>query len=112
MHMILFVLDDPERLDQLLGAWDAAGVTGATIIESTGIGRRRGRDLPMRYMFGATGNYVEEGHYTLLALVESPERAQRCLEATETLLGDLNQPHTGVFVAWPVSMVKGLASFS
>ena len=41
MHMVLFVLDDPELLDEVLDVWEAIGVSGVTIMDSTGINRRR-----------------------------------------------------------------------
>ncbi len=109
MHMILFVLDNPDLLDDLLDAWESVGITGVTITESTGIYRFRSarKKIPMRYVFGAVGAKTEVGHFTLMALVKAEETVQRCLEATEKLVGDLEQPNTGVFAAWPVAMVKG-----
>ena len=107
MFMIMFVLDDPDQLDALLEAWKKAGVRGATIVESTGIHRRQKKFLPMRYVFQTTGN-VEESHYTLFAIVESDKVVQACLQATEKLVGDLDNPNTGVFAAWPLAVVKGL----
>ncbi len=32
MHMIMLVLDDPNRLDEVLEAWGSAGVSGAMIL--------------------------------------------------------------------------------
>jgi hypothetical protein len=107
MFMVMFVLNDPDQLDALLEAWDNAGIGGATILESTGIHRRKRRVIPMRYLYQTTGPQ-EEGHFTLLAIVDSEELVQRCLEATEGLVGDLTQPNTGIFTAWPLEMVKGL----
>lgn len=107
MYMIMFVLDDPGQLDALLETWEKAGIRGATIIESTGIHRRRKMILPMRYVFQATGN-VEESHYTLFAIVETDAHIQACLQATEQLVGDLDKPNTGIFAAWPLAVVKGL----
>jgi hypothetical protein len=98
MFMVMLVLDDPGRLDALLGTWEEAGICGATIVESTGIHRRRKRILPMQYVFQTTGN-VEESHYTIFAIVESDEVIQACLQATEQLVGDLDEPNTGVFAA-------------
>jgi hypothetical protein len=60
----MFVLDDPGRLDDLLEAWRKPGAR-ATIIESTGIHRRRSKTVPMRYMFQAIGN-VEEKSFHLV----------------------------------------------
>jgi len=107
MYMIFFVLDDPNRLDELLAAWERAGVRGATIIESTGIHRQRKRFIPMRYVFQSTRS-VEEGHYTLTAIVEDENTVRACLMATESLLGDLSLPNSGVFAAWPLAWVKGV----
>jgi hypothetical protein len=107
MFMIMFVLDDPGRLDDLLEAWEGAGIRGATIVESTGIHRRRLRIPPMRYVFQTTGN-VEVNHYTLFAIVESEDIVEACLRVTESLVGDLDKPNTGIFSAWPLAVVKGL----
>jgi len=107
MFMVMFVLNDPARLDALLEAWEQIGIRGATIVESTGIHRRRKQILPMRYMFQPIGN-VEESHYTLFAIVESDEIVQACLQSTEQLVGNLDDPNTGVFAAWPLHSVKGL----
>ncbi len=110
MYMIWFVLNDPERLDDLLDAWEKVGVTGATIIESTGFQRRRKakQSIPMRYMFGTLGSREEVGHYTLMAIVENEQIVSRCLEATEALVGGLENPNTGVFSSWPLTVVKGV----
>ena len=105
MHMILLVLDDPDRLEEVLSAWERAGVEGATIIESTGLHRRK-RHLAMRYSFD-TG-VQEEGHTTLFAMVPDLAVVERCLAATEAVVGDLDGPDTGVFAAWPVAVSKGV----
>jgi nitrogen regulatory protein P-II 1 len=97
MYMILFVLDDPHRLDETLAAWEKAGITGVTILESTGINRRRRVSIPMRYLF--------EGSPEI-------EFVERCLQATEALFGDLDLPNTGVLAAWPLTIVKGVPSQS
>ena len=39
MKLILFVLHDPEKLRELLDAWTEAGISGATVLYSTGLGR-------------------------------------------------------------------------
>jgi nitrogen regulatory protein P-II 1 len=111
MYMILFVLDDPHRLDETLAAWEKAGITGVTILESTGINRRRRVSIPMRYLFEGS-QAVEEGHVTLLAIVPEIEFVERCLQATEALFGDLDLPNTGVLAAWPLTIVKGVPSQS
>ena len=40
-YLVVFVLDDIDRSQDVLDAWESAGVNGITIIESTGLGRVR-----------------------------------------------------------------------
>jgi hypothetical protein len=107
MFMIMFVLDDPDLLDEVLTSWEKAGIRGATIVESTGLQRVRKENLPMRYLFQSP-NTVEEGHLTLFVIVEDEALVQACLHATEQIVSDLDNPDTGVFAAWPLTHVRGL----
>ncbi|MBI4926723.1 MAG: hypothetical protein HY835_03080 [Anaerolineae bacterium] len=109
MYMVMFILDDPMLLDDILDSWYAAGIHGATIFESTGIFRKRAKrlNIPIRYnITHASTNY--EGNVTLLAMVSNEEMVKACLEATEKVVGDLSRPHTGIFTSWPLSVSKGL----
>ncbi|MDH7488416.1 MAG: hypothetical protein QHH80_02775 [Anaerolineae bacterium] len=111
MYMIFYVLNDPQKLDALLDAWDAIGISGATIVESTGRQRRRVQKthIPMRFSFGLGGSEcVDCYHYTLFAIVEDERLVQQCIEATERVVGDLGQPDTGILAAWPLAAVKGI----
>ena len=107
MFMIMLVLDDPNQLDQVLNIWERTGIRGATIIESTGIQRLRKQSVPMRYIF-QTPALIEEGHLTLFVIVENEPMVQACLDATEKIVGNLDEPHTGVFAAWPLAIVRGV----
>jgi hypothetical protein len=81
-------------------------VIGVTIIESTGLGRLRREQIPLRYFF--TGQRIEEGHLTLFVIVPDESKARACLQAVEQVTGNLDQPNSGVFAAWPLAIVKGL----
>ena len=107
MYMIMLVLDDPARLDKILEAWAQIGVTGATIIESTGMHRRTRKHIPMRYSFEDT-SLQEKGNYTLFVIVPGEELVNQSLAAVESIVGNLDDPNTGVFSAWPLSVVKGV----
>lgn len=111
MYAILFVLDDPNLLDDLLTAWEKVGIRGVTIIESTGWQRRRlqNRLLGARFDFASlSGAGRMENHITLFVVVENRGIVQQCLKVTETIVGDLDLPNTGILTAWPLEVVKGL----
>ena len=111
MYAVLFVLDDPNRLDEVLDAWYQVGVRGATIIESSGLHRRRLQRglLGARFDFAslATSSHLES-HNTLFVIVETHAMVQQCLESVEGVVGDLDGPNTGILTAWPIEIVKGL----
>ncbi len=107
MFMIMFVLDDSDHLDEILKAWEEMGITGATIIESTGMHRRRHQHIPMRFTYGDS-SLEETGNITIYAIVQDESIVRKCLQSTEIIVGDLDQPNTGVFSAWPLLMTKGI----
>lgn len=108
-YMALFILDDPSLLEDVLKAWSKGGIRGATIMESTGLYRLTRKLIPMRYLY-TSREASEKENVTLIAILDDQAMAEKCLQLTESVIGDLNQPNTGIFAAWPLSMVKGLSS--
>jgi len=110
MHMVMYVLDDPDKLDAVLEAWDALGVGGVTIIESSGIRRRqvKRKRIPMRFGFEHLVESNERGNFTLMTLVEGEAVVEQCVEAVERVVGNLSEPNTGILAAWPLAVVRGI----
>lgn len=110
MQMVMFVLDNPDQLDEVLIAWRAVGMSGVTIIESTGFHRRQAQKLVAQQSTvpATRSERIEMGHYTLFAVVPDVEAAQECLYATESVVGDLDAQSTGVFVTWETTLTKGV----
>jgi len=107
MFMIMFVLNDIQLADEILKSWSEIGISGATVIESSGLHRHLKKIVPMRYSFDS-GDSEEFGNLTFLVMVDSEKLVDSCLESIEKIVGDLNQPNTGIFSAWPLSKVKGI----
>lgn len=113
MYMLIMVLDDSSRLNEVLQAWQDAGVQGVTILESTGanriLPRAAGESVAENFsqFFGSGG----VGHHTLFSVIERLELAETAVAATAAVLGDLNQPHTGILFAIPVAKTWGMPEF-
>lgn len=111
-HMILLILDDINQCSSILEAWEAQGVGGITILESTGLGRVRKLsirdDIPLMPSLSRLLQNREERHRTLFTVVEGEEMVDKVIQATEEVLGDLEGAHNGVLFVLPVSRVKGL----
>lgn len=113
MFQIMFILNNPEKCQDVLDAWDAAGVKGVTILASSGLGRLRARrglheDIPLMPSLQDFMQDEENLHRTLITIVRGQELVDRIVEVTQELLGDLNQPNTGILVVLPVLQAYGL----
>jgi nitrogen regulatory protein PII len=110
MHMLLFVLDNPDHLEKVLDAWEGLGVSGVTIIESTGLARHRARLAGTPFMAGINRlvQSDHEGHYTLITIVKGEKAVRDCITAAEAIVGKLSEEGSGVMAAWPLSIVKGV----
>jgi nitrogen regulatory protein PII len=114
-YMVILVLDDVNQCPAVFDAWEAVGVTGLTIIESTGLGRlRRSKglrdDMPLMPSIRSLLQSQEERHRTVFSIVEGDAMIDALIEATESAIGKLSEPHTGVLFAVPVARVVGLPS--
>lgn len=113
MQLILFVLNDPDMLDDIITAWEDMGVGGITILPSIGMAKIRDKstwrdDLPLIPSLDDFHDYVEAFHRTLFTVVESDEMVDKVIEATEKVTGDLNNPNTGILVSLPVNRYRGI----
>lgn len=110
MLMLIMVLDDPAHLNEVLRVWKEAGVGGVTIVESTGINRvmQRSQADPAFSGFGQIFGGGRVGHNTLFAVVDDLAVAEAAVAATETVVGSLHDPHTGIVIALPVAAAWGV----
>ncbi len=109
MYMVFCVLDDPEKLGKVLEALEKGGITGATIIESTGLHRIRKKRLVMQYLYSSPV-MDEKENITLFAIVPNNKAVDDCLALIESVVGDMSNPDTGIFAAWELDRIKGLRS--
>ncbi len=111
--MILFVLHDMTCLEEILDAWETAGVTGITILLSTGLGRLRDHsalrdDISLFPSLHDLEDHVEQTNRTLLTVVEGEPLVDKVIKVTQNIIGDLNLPKTGILVVLPIARVYGL----
>ncbi len=112
IYLLLFVLHDPEKVEDLLDAWEATGVNGVTILRSTGLGRLRGLELrddfPLIPSLSSLFEHEEYLNRTLFTVVDGDDLVDRLVAAAQDVVGDLSQPNTGLLVVLPVARAYGL----
>ncbi len=110
-HLLVLVLDNLEQYNDILDAWESAGVSGVTILESTGLNRiRQGirDDFPLLPSLRSLLAGRETHHRTLFSVIENEAVLEQAIAATQHIIGDLSQPYTGLLFVVPVSRVLGL----
>ena len=115
MKMILFVLNDPAKVQDLLDAWKEAGATGATVLFSTGMGRLHQSadlrdDLPLMPSLSDFYNRDEKLSRTIFTILRD-ELVGQIISATEKIVGDLNKPGNGILIVLPTDGVHGLIEY-
>jgi nitrogen regulatory protein PII len=111
--LVVFVLNNLEQIRDVLDAWEKAGVRGITILESSGLGRLRKAgtrdDLPLMPSLSNLYKNTETRHRTLFSVVKSQEQIDAIVEATVSVVGDLERADTGFLFVVPVSQVYGMS---
>jgi nitrogen regulatory protein PII len=111
-YLVVLVLDDPDRCQDVLDAWEAAGAPGVTILDSSGLGRVRRAgirdDVPLMPSLSDLLRRQEDHHRTLFSVVKDQSQVEAIAQATQAIIGELDRGHTGLLFCVPVSQVYGL----
>ena len=114
MYFVLFVLHDSTLCDDVLLSWENAGVQGVTILPSTGLNRMQKRalqeDMPIIPSLEDFFSNNEEGNRTLFTIVNGDEMVDKILQATESVVGKLSGPNTGILIVLPTVRTYGISS--
>lgn len=107
-RLLVMILNDRDRLDEILTGLLELGVTGATILDSEGMGRILSDAIPV---FGGLQAAVVDRprNLTILSVVDQA-RVDPVITHMQQVLGDLSAPSTGIVFVLPVERVVGLAS--
>lgn len=113
MYLITFVLHNPDLLEELIDIWDKSGADGVTVVFSSGMGRLRQNqglrdDIPLIPSLNDFYKARQTLSRTIFTVIKEESTIDNILSATQNLVGDLNQPETGLFIVTPVIRVYGL----
>lgn len=107
--LLVAILDNPSLIWDVLDAWDTVGVGDATVLDSTGLhhARRLRDDLPLFPSVRDLLDGTDAHHSTILSVVEDHVDLDAVARATESVVGPLDQPHTGLLFTIPVVRMWG-----
>ena len=107
-RLLVAVINDPEKLDEILSGFLELGVTGATVVPSEGMGRLLSSDIPIFAGLHAFLSGSRPQNRMIFSVV--PESlVDAALSLLQDVCGNLASPATGIAFVLPVERVVGLA---
>ena len=110
MKALFFVLNKIEKLNALLQEFSNTGVKGATILSSTGMAHAL-YDSDDHHAFASLRNYLDpkrKESKTIMMIINEDEQ-DNILNCIEKIVGDINNPDTGIVFTVPVDLIRGIS---
>jgi len=107
-RLLVVVLNDPEKLDEILSGFLELGVTGATVVASEGMGRLLSADVPVFAGLQAFHTGARAGNRMIFSVIPQGI-VDPALALLQDVCGALAAPATGIALVLPVDRVVGLA---
>ena len=108
LRLLVAVINDPERLDQVLAGFVELGITGATVLESEGMGHMLAQRLPIFAGFQTLINGSRPENRIVMSVVRS-DQVRTVVAVLEDTCGSLSESGTGIVFTLPVESVFGMA---
>jgi nitrogen regulatory protein P-II 1 len=107
MKLLILFLNKVEKLEEVLEGFVEIGITGATVIDSVGMGHILSEEVPifagLRFMFAGA-----KPHNKTIFSVIKDEKVEEAISLLQKILGDLKKPGTGIAFTIPLDRVEGL----
>jgi len=116
-NLVVVVMPDFEKCQDVLDAWEKRGVSGVTVLESLGMHkiqqmRARRDDLPLLPSLRHLMESEEYHHRTAFVVVDDDFDLDGLIAATERAVGgDFNAPNSGLLFVVPVTRALGMRPY-
>jgi len=108
VKLVVFVLNKEELLDEVLAAYVEAGIGGATILDSEGMGRFLTYEVPLFSDFKQFMKGNKPYNKTIFSVVRNEALIPRLEKLLDKVCGGLDEPGTGIFFTVPIDYARGL----
>lgn len=110
MKLLVFILNQEDLLEGVLSAYVEAGIEGATILDSEGMGRFLTYEVPLFAGFRDFMKGNKPYNKTIISVVEDESAIERVRKLLDSVVGGLRKPGTGILFTVPVDFCDGLIS--
>jgi len=108
MQLLVAVVNHEEHVDDILAGFIELGITGATVLESRGMGHLLSREVPIFAGVRSLSALSRPENRTLFCVVDD-DKADAAIAMVQEVVGDLSAPGAGIVFTLPVGRVVGLS---
>jgi nitrogen regulatory protein PII len=105
--LLVIVLNRVELLGSVLRKMDEMGVEGATIVETTGMGRMLLKDFPFYARVRDAIAKIRPHNKTIFAVVRGMEKVEKVAKEIDDMV-EFSKPGTGILFVAPLVFAMGL----
>jgi nitrogen regulatory protein PII len=114
MKLLFFVLNRPEKLDEVLTEFAHRNINGATVLDATGMARilsnkHDENEIPFLSSLRVFLNPEREKSNIILTAIRK-DQLEEAVEAIESVVGSLSCKDTGVVFSVPIDFAKGICN--
>ncbi len=111
MKLLVFILNKTEKLDRLLKTLAHEHITGATVINSSGMASQLSQtsDESLNSIFGSLRMLLKDNqkeNKTIMMVVKE-EKIPEIERIINEVVGNINEPNTGILFTVPIDFIRG-----
>ncbi len=107
MKLLVFILNKEEYLEEVLEAFIELNISGATILDSVGMGSILAQDIPIFAGFKNLLQGSRRANKTILTVIPK-DLVQPTVQAIEQIVGSLDEPGNGLLFVLDIDQLYGL----
>ncbi|HEX9746005.1 MAG TPA: hypothetical protein VGB30_11330 [bacterium] len=109
MYLLVIILDNYTHLQEVLTRFRDAGVMGATVIQSAGMGKTSlySSDAPLIATMSRMFERNAVNNHTVLSVIKTRETLQQAMDAVVEVVGDMSVPDKGIMFSLQIENVVG-----
>ena len=111
MYLLVSVLEETEKLIDIMEGFAKIGIKGSTVLDSIGMGRvlmKARATLPVMKQINKVITDLQSSNKTIITVIQNKEILDHAIGIVKSLCGDLAQPGKGILFALPLEIVEGL----
>ena len=111
MYLLVSVLEETEKLTDIMEGFAKIGIKGSTVLDSIGMGRvlmRARATLPVMEQINQVITDLQSSNKTIITVIQNKAILDHAIGIVKSHCGDLCQPGRGILFALPLEIVEGL----